>query len=245
MRFWAEGCIAIGGHRCGLRKQDWRDALPIQNPARCLAWLLVGATAATTAHCASLPASATPLLQYLYGGDPGTPRLSLTRDVTLKLNIKEAVLIVANFAAGAAEGGRAAGGAGLRLQCPDLTACQVTVGSGDLEIEGFYPGGAGGGAGRADAVEPLTSIEQTLRIDDPQFVSLSPMAVMRGPVGRCPTYRPAGRIGAALGEHGADGGNSQDGHRPGGDRQRQLRCEQHLYRDPQRDLARLHVDAAL
>lgn len=139
---------------------------------RCLAWLLVGATAATTAHCAqpacerdSLGCSIPTVVI------SGTPRLSLTRDVTLKLNIKKQFSSSPTSLRVQQKAGGQQAELALRLQCPDLTACQVTVGSGDLKSKGFTPGEAQVAVQDApDAVEPLTSIEQTLRIDDPQFV---------------------------------------------------------------------------
>ena len=119
---------------------------------RCLAWLLVGATAATTAHCAqpacerdSLGCSIPTVVI------SGTPRLSLTRDVTLKLNIKKQFSSSPTSLRVQQTAGGQKAVLSIRLQCPDLTACQVPVGSGDLKSNGFTPGEAQVAGGLAEA----------------------------------------------------------------------------------------------
>lgn len=137
-----------------------------------LGFALLGAAAGTTASCAQAACERDPLgCSVPLVSIQGTPRLSLTRDVTLKLSIKKqfstspTALRVQQLT-----GGQRAMLA-IRLQCPDLTACQVTVQSGDLKTGGFTPGEAQVAVLDApDATEPLASMEQTLRIDDPQFV---------------------------------------------------------------------------
>lgn len=100
-----------------------------------------------------------------------TPRLSLTRDVTLTLAVKKQFTssptvfrVVQSLASTRAE-------LDLRLTCDDLMACDVTVASADLKANHFVPGEARVAAVDApDGNMPLVSLEQTLRVDDPEFV---------------------------------------------------------------------------
>lgn len=101
----------------------------------------------------------------------GTPRLSLTRDVTLQLSIKKqfSTSPTALRVQQVTSGQRAE--LAIRLQCPDLSSCAVTVASADLKTSNFLPGEAQLAVLDApDSTEPLVSSAQTLRIDDPQFV---------------------------------------------------------------------------
>ena len=141
-----------------------------------LALLLLG----TTARCAQPACERDPLgCQVPTVTIQGAPRLSLTRDVTLQLNIQKqfasspTALRVVQTTTGSATGAALAQ-LKLTLQCPDLTACPVTVASDDLKSAGFTPGEAQLTVLDApDGTGPLSSMAQMLRIDDPQFVFVS------------------------------------------------------------------------
>lgn len=139
---------------------------------RLVAYFAVGATASLTASCAQPACERGPMgCSVPTVSIEGTPRLSLTRDVTLQLNIKKqfstsptALRVQQSIA-----GKKAV--LSIRLLCPDLAACTVTVLSSDLKTDGFIPGEAQVAVLDApDSSEPLASPDQTLRIDDPQFV---------------------------------------------------------------------------
>lgn len=136
--------------------------------SRLAALLLAGATA----HCAQPACERDPLgCSVPMVTLAGTPRLSLTRDVTLQLSIKKQFSTSPTaLRVQQASGGQRAE-LSIRLQCPELTACAVTVTSADLKAQNFLPGEAQLAVLDApDSTEPLASTAMTLRIDDPQFV---------------------------------------------------------------------------